>query len=101
MNLSGMEEMIFSTAYYKITDFNKVAEFFKTLNEKEIFSIDKFDEETKKIDGAFLRLYPKNHWNPLAKSPTAKQVVGSASAINDVLKLETMTRSRLRRQDSL
>ena len=91
-----MENLIFSYAYYKIMDFEKMIAFFRELEEKEIFGIDKFNAEKKILSGSFTRSYPKDHWNPMAKFPGARQIVGQASAKEDTLKLETMTKSGLK-----
>ncbi|MBI2653086.1 hypothetical protein HYX00_06475 [Candidatus Woesearchaeota archaeon] len=96
MKLSNMENLIFSYAYYKIADFDKLMAFFAGLQGKEMFSIEKADLDKKILSGAFIRPYPKNHWNPLAKSPNARQVMGNLSAKGDNLKLEAMTKSGLK-----
>ncbi len=91
-----MENLIFSYAYYKIADFDKLMAFFKSLQDKEMFNIEQADSDRKILNGAFIRPYPKNHWNPLAKSPNARQVMGNLSAKGDNFKLEAMTRSGLK-----
>ena len=96
MKLSNMENLIFSYAHYKIVDFYKLMEFFAGLQEKGMFSIEKADSGRKILSGAFIRPYPKNHWNPMAKSPTARQVIGHVSVNGDNFKIETMTKSGLK-----
>jgi len=92
----GMEPMVFSYAYYEIKDFDKVINFFNSAEDKGLFSIDRVGAEKKEMSGAFLRDYPKGHWNPSSNLPGAKQVVGSAEIKDNTLKVEAMTRGRLK-----
>ena len=92
----GMEQMIFSYGYYEVLDFDKIKEFLTTLEEKDLFVVDRIDSEGKEINGSFIRDYPKNHWNPMSKNPGAKQVIGGVELKDGILKIDTRTKSALK-----
>ena len=92
----GMEAVVFSSAYYKVHDFEKVHDFLIRLSEKGLFGSEKENPKTKTLKGCFIRDYPKGHWNPLAGTPGAKQVVGNVKIKNGILKIQANTKSGLK-----
>ncbi|MBU0757607.1 MAG: hypothetical protein KKF44_06060 [Nanoarchaeota archaeon] len=88
----GMEQMIFSNAYYKVNEYENVFYIFNKLAEKDIFIIDEFNPRKKEMTGSFVRDYPKNHWNPASKFPGAKQVFGHMSIKNGILSIDAKTK---------
>lgn len=92
----GMEEMIFSWAHYKVKDFEKIASFFQTLEKENLFAIEKINPKKQILKGAFLRPYPKGHWNPLANMPGAMQVMGGAELKDNTLVIDTKTKGGLK-----
>lgn len=95
MNIKGMDRLIFSKAFYKINDFEKVVEFFLNLEKDSIFSCHLLDKENQKLSGSFVRAYPKGHWNPLSQRPGAMQVMGDADLEEGELKISTMSKGNL------
>jgi len=91
----GMEQMVFSYAYYKIKDYSKTLSFFKEMEKRRLFNIDSHDVESQELNGTFLMDYPKGHWNPFSQMPGAKQVIGSIEIKDGILKCEAHTKSRL------
>ena len=91
----GMEPMIFSYAYYKVNDFEKIIAFFKELEEKNLLVIDKCYSKKQTFIGAFVRPYPKGHWNPLSNMPGAVQILCGVEIKNQILKIDTKTKSGL------
>lgn len=89
------EQVVFSYAYYKVKDYDRVVSFFKDLKKRGLFNIDSHDSQSQKLDGTFVRDYPKNHWNPFSKLLGAKQVLGGAEIKDGILKCDTKTKSRL------
>ncbi|MFH1849447.1 MAG: hypothetical protein ABH879_04645 [archaeon] len=90
-----MEPMVFSFAYYNVRDFDKLATFLQTMENKGFFIVDEHKPKKKKFVGSFVRDYPKGHWSPFAHRPGAKQVMGSANIRDGVLKLEARTKGTL------
>ncbi len=95
MKTEGMEQVIFSKAFYKVIDFEKVFEIFSKLYKDKVFSMDEWDKEKKTLTGSFVRPYPKGHWNPLSQRPGAMQVMGHVFLENGTLRIETMSKERL------
>lgn len=91
----GMEQMVFSFAYYRVKDFDEILSFLKEFEKNGLFSIDEFNIKAQKLSGAFLREYPKNHWNPFSKMTGAKQVIGGAEIKEGYLKIDTRTKHSL------
>lgn len=91
----GMEEMVFSFAYYRVKDFDRLLSFLKGLEKKGLFSIDELNIKSQKLSGTFLMEYPKDHWNPFSKMPGAKQVLGGAQIEGGYLKIDTRTKHSL------
>jgi hypothetical protein len=92
----GREEMIFSWEHYKVKDFEKTASFFQAFEKSNLFTIEKINPKKQTLKGAFLRPYPKGHWNPLAKMPGAIQVMGGAELKNGTLVIDTKTKGGLK-----
>jgi len=88
----GTELMVFSYAYYRVIEHEKLFWFFKTAEKCGLFAIDEFDAKTKKLSGAFVRDYPKGHWNA---SPGAKQAVGGAEVKNGMMTIDAKTKGGL------
>lgn len=91
----GMEQMVFSFAYYRVKDFEGILYFLKELEKDDLFSIDEFNIKSQKLSGTFLMEYPKNHWNPFSKMAGAKQVIGGAEIKVGYLKIDTRTKHSL------
>jgi len=52
------------------------------------------DENKDGVHYTWTRKYPKGHWNPMSRMPSARQVIGDIQINYDnTLKLETKTKS--------
>lgn len=88
----GTEPMVFSYAYYHIIEHEKPFWFFKEAEKLGLFVIDELKVKSCKMSGAFVRDYPKGHWNFM---PRAKQVLGGAKIEGGKLILDAKSRGGL------
>lgn len=91
----GMEEVVFSSAYYRVKEFNVVCAFLSKWQESDLFAIEEINEKKQYLRGVFTRRYPKDHWNPLSKMPGAFQILGDAEIKDSMLKISLKTKSDL------
>ncbi|MDI6738580.1 MAG: hypothetical protein QME12_08800 [Nanoarchaeota archaeon] len=89
----GTELLVFSYAYYRVIEHEKLFWFFKTAGKGGLFVIDSFKAKSNEMSGAFVRDYPKGHWNAIMGG---KQVLGGAEIKGGKLTIDAKSRGGLK-----
>ncbi|PNS00581.1 hypothetical protein X928_04700 [Petrotoga miotherma DSM 10691] len=86
---AGEEPMIFCTAVFKIGNAELAMSKLEKLS--DVWLVDINEERAYYI---WTRPYPKGHWNPISKTPGARQIIGEVQVnFDNTLTLETKTKS--------
>lgn len=89
----GTELLVLSYAHYRMVEREKLFLFFKTAEKGGLFVIDSFKPKSNQMSGAFIRDYPKDHWNAIMGG---KQVLGGAEIKDGKLTIDTKTKGGLK-----
>ncbi|MBU2638563.1 MAG: hypothetical protein KJ955_06315 [Nanoarchaeota archaeon] len=89
----GTEPFVFSYAHYRVIEHEKLFLFFKEAEKAGLFVIDNFKAKSSKMSGAFVRDYPKGHWNAIMGG---KQVLGGAEIKDGELIIDAKSKGGLK-----
>jgi len=86
---TGREPMIFCTAILKIDNAELAISKIEKLSDVWLADINE-----ERVYYIWTRPYPKGHWNPISKTPGARQIIGEIQVnFDNTLTLETKTKS--------